>query len=225
METKKSKKADLEWKKPVFFQLGVFVALGLILTAFELTGTQEGKNMNFNLTGTDIDVDVVIPVIDPEIPKPKPAPPSNTVLKVIEDINKVKSVVEIDATYNESSKTEVYKPVESTPEPEIKDEPFIFVEQDPQFPGGNEALRQFLNENVMYPRIAREVGIEGTVIVEFVVERDGSITNIRVERGKAQSLDQEAVRVIKAMPKWIPGKQGGKGVRVKLKMPIKFQLQ
>ena len=102
---------------------------------------------------------------------------------------------------------------------------FDVVEQMPQFPGGDAALMQFLSSHIKYPAVAEENGIQGRVVCTFVVERDGSVSNVMVARGCDPSLDKEAVRVIKSMPKWIPGKQNGSSVRVKYTVPVTFKLQ
>jgi TonB family protein len=102
---------------------------------------------------------------------------------------------------------------------------FMVVEQMPEFPGGEEALYKFLAENITYPQAAKESGIQGRVFVTFVVERDGSVIDIRVLRGIGGGCDEEAIRIVKAMPKWIPGKQRGKPVRVQYNLPVKFSLQ
>jgi len=99
------------------------------------------------------------------------------------------------------------------------------VETMPSFPGGDAALFKFLNDNIKYPVIAQENGIQGRVICQFVVNRDGSIVDVEVVRSVDPSLDKEAVRVIKAMPRWAPGKQRGKAVRVKYTLPVNFRLQ
>jgi protein TonB len=103
--------------------------------------------------------------------------------------------------------------------------PYAVVEQMPEFPGGEPALRKYLFATVKYPRIATENGIQGKVYVSFVVDRNGSISNVKVTRGVDASLDQEAVRVVKMMPKWIPGKQNGEAVRVSFTVPINFVLE
>ncbi len=103
-------------------------------------------------------------------------------------------------------------------------EVFTVVEQQPAFPGGMEALIKYLSENIVYPTIAEENGIQGRVICSFIVERDGSVTNVEVVKRVDPALDQEAVRVVKSMPKWIPGKVKGKAVRVKYTLPISFNL-
>jgi len=106
------------------------------------------------------------------------------------------------------------------------DEHIIFdvVEDQPEFPGGDEARMKFLRDNIRYPTIARETGIQGTVFITFVVERDGSITDVRVLRGIGGGCDEEAIRVVRMMPKWNPGKQRGRAVRVQFSMPIRFIL-
>lgn len=107
--------------------------------------------------------------------------------------------------------------------PEIET-PSTVVEEMPEFPGGEAARIRFLNENIVYPRQAREVGIEGKVFVTFVVEKDGSITGIALLRGIGGGCDEEALKAIKAMPKWKPGRQNGKEVRVQLNLPVNFIL-
>ena len=102
---------------------------------------------------------------------------------------------------------------------------FDVVEQMPQYKGGDQALMDYLNKSIKYPVIAEENGIQGRVVCTFVVERDGSITDVKVVRSVDPSLDKEAVRVLKAMPKWIPGKQNGSAVRVKFTLPVTFKLQ
>ena len=118
------------------------------------------------------------------------------------------------------AKAKLEKPAE--PEPE---KVFDMVEQMPTFPGGQQELMSYLGKNIKYPTIAQENGTQGRVIIQFVVERDGSITDVRVARGVDPYLDKEAVRVVKSMPKWIPGKQNGKAVRVKFTVPVMFRLQ
>ena len=111
---------------------------------------------------------------------------------------------------------------QAEPEPE---KVFDMVEQMPTFPGGQQELMSYLGKNIKYPTIAQENGTQGRVIIQFVVERDGSITDVHVARGGDPYLDKEAVRVVKSMPKWIPGKQNGKAVRVKFTVPVMFRLQ
>ena len=116
-------------------------------------------------------------------------------------------------------------PPPPTPETADEDAVFIVVENMPAFPGGNDALFKFLAENIKYPVAAQKAGIQGRVICQFVVERDGTITEVEVVRPVDEALDAEAVRIIKAMPVWTPGTQKGKAVRVKYTLPINFRLQ
>jgi protein TonB len=108
---------------------------------------------------------------------------------------------------------------------EVTEEIFVVVEEQPEFPGGNAAMMRFLSENIKYPVIAQENGIQGRVICNFVVEKDGSITDVQVVRGVDPSLDREAIRVIQQMPRWKPGKQRGQAVRVRFTLPVVFRLQ
>ncbi len=111
---------------------------------------------------------------------------------------------------------------QTTDEPE---EAFVVVEEAPAFPGGDEARIKYFMENVKYPKEARDKGIQGTVYVNFVVEKDGSVTGVNLLRGIGGGCDEEAVRVVKDMPKWIPGKQRGEVVRVQFNIPVKFVLR
>ena len=130
---------------------------------------------------------------------------------------------------NDETAGEVLKAKEviAQPEPPKEEETKVFdvVEQMPSFPGGQAALMSYLSNNIKYPQIAMENGVQGRVVCTFVVERDGSITDIRVVRGVDPSLDKEAIRVLKSMPHWIPGKQNGSAVRVKFTVPVTFKLQ
>ncbi len=116
-------------------------------------------------------------------------------------------------------------PPPPAPKPEVSTKVFDVVEEMPSFPGGQGALMAFLSSNIKYPVVAQENGVQGRVIVGFVVERDGSISDVKVMRSVDPSLDREAQRVVKAMPKWKPGKQNGSAVRVKYTVPVVFRLQ
>lgn len=117
------------------------------------------------------------------------------------------------------------EPVKAEPKPEVENKVFDVVEQMPSFPGGPSALMQYLSSNIKYPVVAQENGVQGRVVVSFVVERDGSITDVQVARSVDPSLDREAQRVVRNMPRWIPGKQNGQAERVKYNVPVAFRLQ
>lgn len=119
----------------------------------------------------------------------------------------------------------VAPPPPPAPKPEVSTKVFDVVEEMPSFPGGQGALMSYLASNIEYPVVAQENGVQGRVIVSFVVERDGSISDVRVARSVDPSLDREAQRVVKSMPRWKPGKQNGSAVRVKYTVPVVFRLQ
>lgn len=153
-------------------------------------------------------------------------------MKTQDELKETKTAIgAFDVKGNDESGGTVLKAVEeiATPEPPKQEaeqnKVFDVVEQQPQFPGGMGALNQWLGSNIKYPAMAAENGIEGRVIVQFVVERDGSVSGVHVVRGVDSSLDREATRVVAQMPKWIPGKQNGSAVRVKYTVPVTFRLQ
>lgn len=150
-------------------------------------------------------------------------------LKTQEELMNTKTAIgALDVKGNDDAGGEVLKLKEAVAQPEPKPEVekvFDVVEQMPSFPGGPSALMEWLSNNVKYPVVAQENGVQGRVVVSFVVERDGSITDVKVVRGVDPSLDREASRVVRAMPRWIPGKQNGSAVRVKYNVPVAFRLQ
>ena len=165
----------------------------------------------------------------PEIKKDEEVKPEEE-LKSQEDLSKTNTAIgAFDVKGNDEAAGEVLKAKEviAQPEPPKEEETKVFdvVEQMPSFPGGQSALLQYLSSNIKYPVVAEENGVQGRVIVTFVVERDGSITDVRVVKSVDPSLDKEAQRVVKSMPKWIPGKQNGSAVRVKYTVPVTFRLQ
>ena len=226
METKKSKNADLEWRKPVFFQLGIFLTLGLVLIMFELINAGEKTSLSFDLNGDVIDNDIVINTVEPPKPLPKPLPPPISNFKPVSDDNPIDN-----NTYDaETSPDESVQPAEIRPvAPDIEtDEPDPIVdipEVDPSFPGGEIALGQYLRDNIRYPKTAIDVGLQGRIIIGFVVDKNGNITDVSVLKGKAPILDEEALRVVKSMPKWNPGMQGGRNIKARYRIPIDFILR
>ena len=165
----------------------------------------------------------------PEIKKDDEVKPEEE-LKSQEDLSKTNTAIgAFDVKGNDEAAGEVLKAKEviAQPEPPKEEEAKVFdvVEQMPSFPGGPSALFEYLSKNIKYPVVAEENGIQGRVIVTFVVEKDGSITDVRVVKSVDPSLDKEAQRVVKSMPRWIPGKQNGSAVRVKYTVPVTFRLQ
>ncbi len=226
MEVKKSPKANLETKRTIFIQLGLVVALGLVLLGFEYKSYDKIELEMVERVVEDIPEELVqITKQEVKPPAPKP-PPQTTILKIVEDDVEVEDDIIIDAEADEDMEVEEYIPIEVEEEEEIvEEEIFTVVETMPGFPGGEVERIKFLQKNIKYPQMARESQIQGTVYVTFVVETDGKVTDVRVLRGIGGGCDEEAVRVIKMMPKWNAGKQRGKPVRVQFNMPIKFTLQ
>jgi protein TonB len=224
MENKKTEKADLENKKAIFFQVGLVLVLGLTLLAFEWK-TYDKKIIDQNTRkATDVLEEIVLQTQQNTPPPPPPPQQQNTVLEIVENDEVIENEVTIDAEADQKTVVEEYHaPVSEEKEVE-ETEIFTVVEESPGFPGGDEARIKFLQENIKYPTMARESGIQGTVYVTFVVEKGGNVSDVKILRGIGGGCDEEAIRVIRAMPRWNPGKQRGKSVRVQFNMPIKFTL-
>ena len=163
----------------------------------------------------------------PEIKKDDEVKPEDEI-KSQDDLAKTNTAIgTFDVKGNDEAEGEVLKAKEVIAEEKHEEETKVFdvVEQMPEFPGGQAALLKWIGDNIKYPAIAEENGIQGRVVCTFVVERDGSVTDVQVARSIDPSLDKEAIRVLKKMPKWIPGKQNGSAVRVKYTVPVTFRLQ
>lgn len=230
MEPKKSPKADLESKKGLFKEIGLAVALGLTLAAFEWSSS-DAVTVAEQVTEEAVVEEDIIPVTTQDQIKPPPPPPPPPVadaLTIVEDDTEIADDFDLQDTEATDASQVEFRPVETVEveeEEETSNEVFIIVEQMPVFPGGEAALRKFLATEVKYPVIAQENGIQGRVYVKFVIAADGSVTNVEVARPFDPNLDKEAVRVVKSMPKWTPGKQRGKAVKVSYTVPINFVLQ
>lgn len=225
MHIKKSENASLEKDKLVYVLMGLVFVLSLVYVALEWTEREVTK---YDVADTEFlfEEEVEIQQTSQETPPPPPPPAVQEVevLNVVED-NVETETIEVTTEENEQEVV-IAAPIEVVEEPEEDEVVFVIVESMPEFPGGQQALFKYLNENVKYPVIAQENGIQGRVICQFVVNKDGSIVDVEVVRsGGDPSLDKEAVRVIKSMPKWKPGKQRGKPVRVKYTVPVNFKLQ
>ena len=227
MDVKKSPKATLEDKKFLFVLMGLVMVLSLIYIAFEWTDKEVTV---YEVIDPDMLAEEEIEIIQTaqELPPPPPPPAPEIVeeLNIVED-DVVTGSVEINTEDDKDKTVTINAPVTSTG-PIVEEEDnvvFQVVEKMPSFPGGDAALFKYLSDNVKYPVIAQENGVQGRVICQFVVNRDGSIVDVEVVRSVDPSLDKEAIRVIKSMPKWSPGQQRGKPVRVKYTLPVNFRLQ
>ncbi len=229
MEAKKSPKADLENKRRTFLLIGLVLSLGMVLAAFEWT-TKAKQVETLGQLGSIVVEEEVIPITRRDEVKPPPPPPPP---KVAEVINIVEDDVELDEEF-EMEETEVTDEtlidvspiVEAAEEEEVEEEKiFYIVEEHPEFPGGERALLKFIHNSLRYPVVAQENGIQGRVFYKFVVDIDGSVRDVEIIRGPDPSLNKEAKRVLENLPKFKPGKQRGRPVRVYFSSAINFQLQ
>ena len=226
MELKKNPKADLERWRTVFLNIGLVISLGAVLLAFSVTQKKSAVDELQRVEDVDFE-DEDIPVTRQEQPpEVKPPPPQQTieVLNIVDDETEIEDEFEMDdAEADENTQVEIVEiqEEEEEEEPEI----FFIVETMPEFPGGELGLRKYIATHVKYPNIARENGIEGKVYVRFCVTSKGTVEKVSIARGVDPILDKEALRVVKALPKWKPGEQRGKKVNVWYTVPINFQLQ
>lgn len=224
MQLKKNPNASLEDKKFMYVLIGFVFVLSVCYVALEWTEKEVTK---YEVADTEFAFEEEIDIQQTTQETPPPPPPP--AVQEVEVLNVVEDDVETEEIQinTEDDKTEVViqAPVEIEEEEEEENVVFVIVEKQPEFPGGAQAMMKYLAENIKYPMIAQENGIQGRVICQFVVNKDGSIVDIQVVRSVDPSLDKEAVRVIKSMPKWKPGMQRGKAVRVKFTLPVVFRLQ
>ncbi|MBR5603744.1 MAG: energy transducer TonB [Bacteroidales bacterium] len=228
MEIKKSPKADLESKKSTFILIGLVVSLFIIWRVFEYKSYDKQSLDDFQRTVEVIEEEMVEitkqeqPKIQPPAPKPQV-----TQIEIVDNEEEIEDEIEIDAEVSQDEVIEEYDfaPAEIEEEEIVEAEIFKVVEVMPEFPGGPAKMMEYIQKNIKYPMMARESDIQGRVFVSFVVEPDGSISNVGVMRGIGGGCDEEAVRVVNSMPKWNPGKQRGTAVRCSFTVPIIFKLQ
>ena len=227
MEIKKSESANLENKKFTWVLLGFVLVLAAHFVAFEWTQYEQEFSGDIIDSGDIILEEEIVPITMPEkktVPPPPQAVSQAEVLNIVED----DADIEETTIVSNEDQAEYVEITDDVPivveEPEEEDQIFQVVEEDAKFPGGNNELMKYLQKNIKYPSICQEQGIQGRVIVQFVVEKDGSITDVQVIKAINPYLDKEAVRVVSTMPKWSPGKQRGKPVRVRFTLPVTFRL-
>ena len=227
MEIKKSPQANLETKKGIFMQIGLVLVLSIVLIAFEWTTSD--VNIDLSLMEQEVVVeDDIVPITRQEEVKPPPPPPPQVtdVLTIVEDDVELDEDLDIfDTEMDDTREFDMTISMDLEEEDRSDTEIFYIVEEMPEFPGGEEALRKYLNTAVKYPPIAQENGIAGRVTVQFVINQNGEVTNVTIARGVDPSLDREAIRVVQAMPKWKPGRQRNRPVKVSYTVPINFVLQ
>lgn len=226
MEEKKSPKANLENKKLMFTQIGLIISLALAWMVFEIKSYDQ-REIDESLLNREVVLDEEMTEItkqEEQKPQPVELPKQTTQLEIVQDDVEVEDI-EINADVQQTEVIEEYVAPVIEEEEVVEQEIFQIVEEMPEYPGGEKKLLEYVGKSVKYPQIARESGIQGRVFVNFVIEPDGSVSNVKVLRGIGGGCDEEAVRVIKSMAKWKPGKQRGKAVRVSYTLPVNFKLQ
>ena len=226
MQIKKSPKADLNNKKGLFLEIGLIFALLLTIAAFDYT--QKERNVEIIEASMEV-VEEEITDITTQDQKP-PEPPKKVEMQVLSDVlNVVTNDTKIDTEFDFSEFSEdieIVQNIEVVEEAAEDDAPFIIAEEMPKFQGGDlMKFRSWVQGKLKYPQIAQENGISGKVTLTFVIERDGSLTNIQVMQSPDRSLADEAVRVLQSSPKWTPGKQRNAPVRVRYTLPVEFRIQ
>lgn len=222
MEPKKNPKIDLSRQSGMFLNIGMALSLLIVIVAFEWKDYDDSGLMD--LGNVDDDFEDIIDI--PPTEQPPPPPPKVQIPEIIEvpDEEEIEEEIEVELDVEVTEETVVEDIIfEEAPEEENVDEIFTIVEESASFPGGLSAWAEFLKDNLKYPRQAQRMGIEGRVFIQFIVERDGSLTDIHVIKGIGAGCDEEAVRVLKESPKWKPGKQRGQAVRQKYIQNIQFK--
>ena len=228
MELKKSDKANLEKRRFLFFEIGLLIALGFAVLAFELKISPKETDKGDGPVQVAIEEEIVPITRQEEPPPPPPEPPKVTdILEIVSDDVSVDTQIHIDIEVDLMTEISI---VEYSQDELIEDDEivlFAVIEDKPMFNGkdADVGFREWVSSKIVYPPVASENGITGRVFTEFTIDRDGSITDIRILRGADPLLDAEAIRVLRMSPKWSPGMQRGKAVRVIYQFPFVFQLQ
>lgn len=229
MEIKKSPKADLKNRKLLFIEIGFVVALLITLGAFEWT-SKEKKEATLTAENTELIEEEIIPITQ-DTPPPPPEAPKIPVLSdqidIVDDNIEVEdNIMNLEDDSNMAIEIKEY--VEEVQEEVVEEEaiPFQLVEEKPKFQGGDaNAFSAWVAKNLNYPEIAKENGVQGRVMLQFTVNPNGSVSDVKVLRGIDPSLDKEAVRVVSSSPKWTPGRQRDRAVKVTYTFPVIFQLR
>ena len=226
MEARKNPKYDLRQYKSLFFNIGLVVSLLMVIGAFEWRFYEDEDIMSNGASTIDFVETMDIPVTE-QPPPPPPKALKNIKIIAVEDIEEIEEEIQINLDIEMTEDLVVEKMAEIIMEEvdeEEYDEIFVIVEQNPVPKGGMAAFYTHVYENIKYPRQAQTLGIEGKVFIQFVVGKDGKLTDITVIRGIGGGCDEEAIRVIKNAPNWKAGKQRGRPVRVKMVLPITFRM-
>ena len=230
MESKITPKADLQKKNLMFLEIGLIAALGICLLAFEWSSSDKVETMDLTAQQQTIEEEEIINTqeqqeIPPEIPK---VPVLSDIIDIVDDDIQVNDDLFIDTEDNANLGVEIMDYHTEVVEEVVEEEaiPFALVEDKPKFQGGDaNTFSAWVNKNLQYPEIAKENGVQGRVTLQFTVNTDGSVSDVKVLRGVDSSLDKEAVRIVSMSPKWTPGKQRERPVKVVYNFPVVFQLR
>lgn len=223
MELKKNTHVDLTKKSGLFLNIGLVISLALTLLAFEYKSYDDGSLMELTSVNDDFEEMTEIPPTE----QPPPPPPKIQQPEIIEvpDEEEIEDEIEVDLDVEITEDTEIEEAIFEDPaEEEIADEVFTIVENPPVPAGGINGFNRYILQNLKYPKPARRMGVEGKVFVQFVVQKDGTVSHVKVIRGIGAGCDEEAIRVIQKSPKWTPGRQRGHAVRVRMVIPLTFKL-
>jgi protein TonB len=227
MEAKKTLKANLENNRTLFLEIGLVIVLAIVLIAFEWT-TKPSKGSTLQFIADDEGEEEIVPITRPQdkqLAPPPPPPQVIEVLNIVADDKELDNQFELDNMEVDQDLEMDFVPFKEEEEAG-EEEVFIIVEDMPQFQGGDQnSFRKWIQDNLRYPEIAAENGISGKVFIQFAVNSKGQVVDVKVMRGVDPALDKEALRVVTSSPKWEPGKQRGKPVKVQFTFPIVFVLQ
>jgi len=229
MTIKKNPQANMERNKSTFFLLGTTLVLSFVLIAFEWSSNELRDNPFLSSGWESFDVDEIPHTIEKEKePEPIQIPVFAELINIISDSSLVTSIIDLftgDPGALPDLPPYIYNPVPRDTTP-LEPDHFVSVEEMPEFRGGDlNKFNQWVNERIRYPELPRQNGIQGRVIIAFMVEPDGSVSNVKVIKGVDHYLDEEAIRVVTSSPAWTPGKQNARPVRVRFSIPINFRLQ
>ena len=230
MELKKYPKVDAENKKLLFLEIGLVISLSVTLLAFNWTTTDVNKDtLTDNAVAAEVEEVMITEPLDTPPPPPVEVPQIafSDQIDIVEDDIEVEDII-IDSEDSEDFEITMMDYVEEVEEEVVEEEaiPFQLVEEKPSFQGGDaNQFSKWVNQRLVYPEIAKENGVQGRVTLQFTVEKDGTVTKVKVLRGIDPSLDKEAVRVVSMSPKWKPGKQRDRAVPVTYTFPVIFQLR
>lgn len=223
MKTFKSKFNRLEGKRFIFLEIGFIIAISAVMLAFNYRSYHSGSFLDLPAGNHEETEELPVITVQPKLPPPPPARPV-TIFNITSDIEIEDVPIDIDVESTQSDPVELWQPPVTEEDPVPETVAFVKVESKPEFPGGGMAMISFLGKQLRYPEAARQANIQGTVYVSFVIQPDGSVSNVKVERGIGGGCDEEAVRVVKMMPRWKPGIQAGKKVKVPMVIPVRFRI-